>query len=183
MSRVVDSLIAYRILRMFSQKITDHPAFQMGIVDKDGVKLKEPSGAAEMDAYTMLDKLAFKIKRALYKSPDRTARRLLTFAAAIALLRENRKVSEMDDDEFESLIDLYSQDEKVIKEARLLEMGRTPFNYFALDEEIANAGGPMTGGNIAGPGTDSQGEPGRNPSMMPLQKRKKKKNKGPEYGR
>jgi hypothetical protein len=62
-------------------------------------------------------------------------------------------------------------------------MGRTPFNYFALDEEIANAGGPMTGGNIAGIGTDSQGEPGRNPSMMPLQKRKKKKNKGPEYGR
>jgi hypothetical protein len=131
----------------------------------------------------MLDKLAFKIKRALYKSPDRTARRLLTFAAAIALLRENRKVSEMDDDEFESLIDLYSQDEKVIKEARLLEMGRTPFNYFALDEEIANAGGPMTGGNIAGIGTDSQGEPGRNPSMMPLQKRKKKKKEALDHAR
>ena len=36
MSRVVDSLIAYRILRMFAQPIEKHPAYQMGIVDKDG---------------------------------------------------------------------------------------------------------------------------------------------------
>ena len=90
MSRVVDSLIAYRILRMFSQPIKKHPAYQMGIVDADGNKIKEPSGSQELDAYTLLDKLAFKIKRALMKSPDRTAKRLLTFAAAIALLRESK---------------------------------------------------------------------------------------------
>ena len=94
MSRIVDSLIAYRILRMFSQPIKKHPAYLMGIVDADGNKLKEPSGSQELDAYTLLDKLAFKIKRALMKSPDRTAKRLLTFAAAIAILRENKDVEE-----------------------------------------------------------------------------------------
>ena len=73
------------------------------------VLLYEPSGATEMDAYTLLDKLAFKIKRALMKSPDRTAKRLLTFAAAIAILRENQDVEQMQDGEFEALIDLYSQ--------------------------------------------------------------------------
>ena len=175
MSRVVDSLIAYRILRMFAQPITKHPAYQMGIVDKDGNKLKEPSGGQELDAYTMLDRLAFKIKRALTKSPDRNDRRLLTFAAAIALLRENKEVEEMEDGEFEALLDLYSQDENVLRESKMLEMGRTPFTYFALDEEIANVAGPMGGGAIAGIGTGAQGEPGRNPSLMPLQRRKKKR--------
>ena len=175
MSRVVDSLIAYRILRMFAQPIKKHPAYQMGIVDADGNKIKEPSGSQELDAYTLLDKLAFKIKRALTKSPDRTAKRLLTFAAAIALLRENKNVEDMEDGEFEALIDLYSEDENVIKESKMLEMGRTPFTYFALDEEIANVAGPMGGGAIAGIGTGPQGEPGRNPSLMPLQRRKKKR--------
>jgi|TARA_B100001540_G_scaffold211920_1_gene186820 hypothetical protein len=176
MSRVVDSLIAYRILRMFAQPIKKHPAYQMGIVDADGNKIKEPSGSQELDAYTLLDKLAFKIKRALMKSPDRTAKRLLTFAAAIALLRESKDdVEEMEDGEFEALLDLYSEDENVIKESKMLEMGRTPFTYFALDEEIANVAGPMGGGAIAGIGTGAQGEPGRNPSLMPLQRRKKKR--------
>ena len=175
MSRIVDSLIAYRILRMFSQPIKKHPAYLMGIVDADGNKLKEPSGSQELDAYTLLDKLAFKIKRALMKSPDRTAKRLLTFAAAIAILRENKDVEEMQDGEFEALIDLYSQDDIVIKESKMLEMGRTPFSYFALNEEIANVAGPMGGGAIAGIGTGAQGEPGRNPNLMPLERRKKKR--------
>ena len=182
MSRVVDTLIAYRILRMFSQPITKHPAYQYGIIDKDGNKLKEPSGGAELDAYTMLDRLAFKLKRALLKSPDRTGKRLLTFAAAIALLRENNNVEEMEDGDFEALLDLYSQDENVIRESKMLEMGRTPFTYFALNEEIANVAGPMGGGAIAGIGTGAQGEPGRNPSLMPLQRRKKRqKNGGRKY--
>tara|TARA_B100000900_G_scaffold415655_1_gene446440 strand:+ start:5590 stop:6090 length:501 start_codon:yes stop_codon:yes gene_type:complete len=160
---------------MFSQPIKKHPAYLMGIVDADGNKIKEPSGSQELDAYTLLDKLAFKIKRALMKSPDRTSKRLLTFAAAIALLRENKNVEDMEDGEFEALIDLYSEDEDVIKESKMLEMGRTPFTYFALDEEIANVAGPMGGGAIAGIGTGPQGEPGRNPSLMPLQRRKKKR--------
>ena len=145
----------------------------MGIVDADGNKIKEPSGSQELDAYTLLDKLAFKIKRALMKSPDRTAKRLLTFAAIIALLRESKdNVEEMEDGEFEALLDLYSEDENVIKESKMLEMGRTPFTYFALDEEIANVAVSMGGGAIAGIGTGAQGA--RNPSLMPLQRRKKK---------
>ena len=175
MSRVVDSLIAYRILRLFSTPVEKTPAYQMGIIDKDYNKIKEPSTNSELDAYTMLDRMAFKIRKALMRSPDRTARRLLTFAAAIALLREQKDFDSMDDDEFDVLIDMYSQDENVINEAKTLESGQIPFRYFMLDEEIANAAGPMGGGAIAGIGTGPQGEPGRYPSLMPLQRRKKKK--------
>jgi len=178
MSRVVDSLIAYRILRMFSTPVTQHPAYQLGIINKDYEKIKEPSTSQELDAYTLLDRLAFKIRRALMKSPDRTAKRLLTFAAAIAILREEKNIESMPEEDFEVLIDLYSQDERVINEAQLLETDRVPFSWFTLDEEIANAAGPMGGGNIAGIGTGPQGEPGRNPSLMPMQRRKKKKKGG-----
>ena len=131
----------------------------MGIIDKDYNKIKEPSTNSELDAYTMLDRMAFKIRKALMRSPDRTARRLLTFAAAIALLREQKDFDSMDDDEFDVLIDMYSQDENVINEAKTLESGQIPFRYFMLDEEIANAAGPMGGGAIAGIGTGPQGEP------------------------
>ena len=91
MSRVVDSLIAYRILRLFSTPVEKTPAYQMGIIDKDYNKIKEPSTQSELDAYTMLDRMAFKIRKALMRSPDRTARRLLTFAAAIALVERTER--------------------------------------------------------------------------------------------
>lgn len=176
MSRYVDTLIAYRLLRLFSTPIEQHPAYQQGIIDKDGNKIKEPSGSSELDSYTMLDRLAFKIRRALMKSNDRTFRRLLTFAAAIALLKEEgSNVENMSDEDFEVLIDLYSKDENVINEASMLENGKIPFRYFAMGEEIANVAGPMVGGKIAGLGTDAQGEPGRKPTLMPLQRRKKKR--------
>ena len=81
MSRVVDTLIAYRILRMFSQPVTQHPAYQLGIINKDYEKIKEPSTQSELDSYTILDRMAFRIRKAdLMKSPDRTAKALLTFA-------------------------------------------------------------------------------------------------------
>ena len=178
MSRVVDTLIAYRILRMFSTPVTQLPAYQLGIIDKNYEKIKEPSTSQELDAYTILDRLAIKNRRALMKSPDRTAKRLLTFAAALAILREQKDFDTMSDDEFETLVDVYSEDENVIAEAKMLESDRIPFSWFALDEEIANVAGPMGGSKIAGIGTGPQGEPGRNPSLMPLQRRKKKKRNG-----
>ena len=47
----------------------------------------------------------------------------------------------MDDSEFEVLLDMYSQDESVINEAKILESGKIPFRYFMMGEEIANAAG------------------------------------------
>ena len=57
----------------------------------------------------------------------------------------------------------------------MLESDRIPFSWFALDEEIANVAGLMGGSKIAGIGTGPQGEPGRNPSLMPLQRRKRRR--------
>ena len=47
MSAVVDTLVVYRILRLFAQKIEDMDAFKLGIIDADGKKIKQPSTGEE----------------------------------------------------------------------------------------------------------------------------------------
>ena len=95
------------------------------------------------------------------------ARRLLSFAAAMALLKEyNEEDGELD---VAVLLELYMQDEKVQQQARLLESNVLSFSNF-IDEENGVAGGA-----IAGIGIGPQGEPGVDPRLMPMARRKKKK--------
>ena len=61
------------------------------------------------------------------------------------------------------------QDEKVQQQARLLESNVLSFSNF-IDEENGVAGGA-----IAGIGIGPQGEPGVDPRLMPMARRKKKK--------
>ena len=89
MSSIGDTIVTYRILKLLSTPIEQSKAFKLGLIDKDGKELKKASNSDERNAYTFLNRFVFKIQRALMKSNDRQARRLLSFAAAVALLREN----------------------------------------------------------------------------------------------
>jgi hypothetical protein len=65
------------------------------------------------------------------------------------------------------------QDEDVIRQAELLENSNLlSFKNFMHEEAPANAAG---GGNIAGIGVGDQGEPGKDPRLMPMVRRKRKK--------
>tara|TARA_B100001113_G_scaffold84700_1_gene67416 strand:- start:2097 stop:2618 length:522 start_codon:yes stop_codon:yes gene_type:complete len=167
MSRALDAVVGIRLLKLLSTPINNSKAFQLGIVDKDGNKIKDPSNTNERNAYTLLNRFVFKVQRALTRSSDRNARRLLTFAAAMALLREYKD----DDDDLDVavLLEHYMQDEKVQREARLLESNVLSFkNYMS---EMNGVGG----GAVAGIGVGPQGEPGVDPRLMPMARRKKKK--------
>jgi len=52
MSRVVDNLIAYRVLSMLVKNFEDTQAFKLGLIDKKGKMVKKPQTTAERDAYT-----------------------------------------------------------------------------------------------------------------------------------
>ena len=167
MSRALDAVVGIRLLKLLSTPINNSKAFQLGIVDKDGNKIKDPSNTNERNAYTLLNRFVFKVQRALTRSSDKNARRLLTFAAAMALLREYKD----DDDDLDVavLLEHYMQDEKVQREARLLESNVLSFkNYMS---EMNGVGG----GAVAGIGVGPQGEPGVDPRLMPMARRKKKK--------
>jgi len=173
-SRVVDGVIVLRMLRLLSQPIEKSDAYKLGLVDADGKNIKKPSTAKEKDAYTILNRFVFKLKNALTRSPDRNARKLLTVAAAIAILREHseKEILVMSDKDFETKLDLYEMFDDVKQQSTLLEHNLISFKTFR-EEVAANAVG---GGGVDGIGVGPKGEPGRDPVMMPMIRRKKKKN-------
>ena len=65
MSRTIDALIVYRILRLFATKIEDTDAYKLGIIDADGKKLKNPNSEEERNAWTLLTRFTIKVKQAL----------------------------------------------------------------------------------------------------------------------
>ena len=168
MSRFLDTVVAYRILRMLATPIDQSDAYRMGIIDKDGNKLKDPEGPNELDAYSLLQRFVFKVQKALTKSPDRQAKRLLTFAAALSILREqDENISEED---LDVLLEMYMEDEVVKQQAELLENNLLSFKNFQMDEMMG-----VGSGAIAGLGVGPQGEPGRKAILMPMQRRKRKR--------
>lgn len=170
MSRFVDTVVAYRLLRLLATPIERSDAFRLGIIDQDGKKIKEPQSQSELNAYSLLQRFVFKVQSALSRSPDRNAKRLLTFAAAMAILKE---YTEDDEDNVDALLEVFMQDEDVIRQAELLEnTNLLSFKNFMHEEAPANSVG---GGNVAGIGVGAQGEPGRDPRFMPLVRRKKKR--------
>lgn len=90
MQSMIDAAITYRILRMLTTPWTSQPAYQLGIIDQHGNALKKSSELhtqAENNAYTILNRLVFRIKRLIERTPLGTSQ-LVSYAAAIALVRE-----------------------------------------------------------------------------------------------
>ena len=91
MGRLVDSVIAYRILRMLTTPFEDTDAFKLGIINAKGKELKPMrslNSVNERDAYTILHRMVFRIKRIIEKVPVDN-KKLVTFAAALSLVKEN----------------------------------------------------------------------------------------------
>ena len=56
MSRIADTLVTYRLLKLLSTPIKNSQAFQMGLVDGDGKQLRKANTTQEKEAYTFLFK-------------------------------------------------------------------------------------------------------------------------------
>ena len=91
MGRLVDSVIAYRILRMLTIPFEETDAYRLGIIDARGKELKRMSQlhtGNELAAYTILHRMVYRIKRIIEKVPVDN-KRIITFAAALSLIKEN----------------------------------------------------------------------------------------------
>lgn len=91
MARFVDSIIAYRILRMLVTPFVDTDAYKLGIVDAKGKELKKMSQlntVEEQNAYSILHRMIFRLKRIIEKVPLEN-KKLLSFAAALSLVKEH----------------------------------------------------------------------------------------------
>ena len=96
MSRVIDALIAYRILKLLVTPFNKTKAYALGIIDEKGkvlIKSKRISTAKQRNAYTLLIRFVFNLKRLLSKVGIRGALGTAA-AAAIAFLKEETETTE-----------------------------------------------------------------------------------------
>ena len=109
MGRAIDLFVTYRFLRLLTTPFEDTDAFKLGIIDEKGNRVKLPKStkpAVELttselkNAYTILHKLVFNIKKIFNKVPGLRTK-VGTYAAALFLLKDTFKESVNDPDMFE----------------------------------------------------------------------------------
>jgi hypothetical protein len=89
MSRIVDNLLAYKVLSMLVTNFEDTKAFKLGIIDKNGKNLKKVSTlktSEEKDSYTYLHRLVFNMKKIINKIGGEN--KLKSLVAALWLVKE-----------------------------------------------------------------------------------------------
>tara|TARA_R100001086_G_scaffold234149_1_gene156214 strand:- start:72 stop:638 length:567 start_codon:yes stop_codon:yes gene_type:complete len=161
MGRFVDSVIAIRILKLLTTPFEKTKAYELGIIDDKGKELKKMRdlrSVTERDAYTVLHRLVYRLKKIIERVPIEN-KKLLSYAAALALVKENFELQH-EPIELESMfLDRVSddlQEEIKLVESFLNNENTLTFRQF-IDEDIPanNAGG----GGIAGFTPDTLGVP------------------------
>ena len=109
MGRAIDLFVTYRFLKLLTTPFEKTEAFKLGIIDEKGNRIKKPKStlpAVELattelkNAYTILHKLVFNIKKIFSKVPGLRTK-VGTYAAALFLLKDTFKESVDDPDMFE----------------------------------------------------------------------------------
>jgi hypothetical protein len=91
MSKVVDNLIAFKLLYMLVTPFKETQAYKLGIIDEKGNNLKKVNAlktSAEKDAYTYLHRLVFNVKKILNRLPG-GENKMKSIVAAFWLVRES----------------------------------------------------------------------------------------------
>ena len=109
MGRAIDLFVTYRFLKLLTTPFQKTEAFKLGIIDENGNRImqkgiKKPQvplvTSQEKNAYTILHKLVFNIKKIFAKVPGLRTK-VGTYAAALFLLKDTFKESVDDPHMFE----------------------------------------------------------------------------------
>jgi len=144
MGQAVDLFLVYQFVKRLSTPFEETKAYDLGLIDEKGKRLKKASTREEKDAMTYYDRLIFNLKRLIAKAGIQS--RFVTFAAALFLLKEEQGGIKRSEEVSEKELMLFKeQNMSTIRD--LVEL---------TEEAPANAVG---GGNIAGAG------PGEDPPI------------------
>ena len=138
-SRIVDNLIAYRILTMMVTNFEDTKAFKLGIIDKTGKNLKKTSTlrtSEERDSYTYLHRLVFNMKKIVNKIGGEN--KLKSFVAALFLVKEyyesGSRTTSLMEEKFERIMKTLDNNVILVEEEMLV-------NKFFSEDAVANVTG------------------------------------------
>jgi len=113
MSRAIDLIITYRVVKMLITPFNKFEAYKRGIIDADGKvlrKFKEVKGS-DRKHYTMLHRFVFNLKRILKKVG--LGSRLGSFGVALALLIKEDKSYAVHKDAIESAVITHLKEENL----------------------------------------------------------------------
>ena len=113
MSRAIDLIITYRVVKMLITPFEKTQAFKRGIIDADGKVLRKfkTIKGIERKHYTMLHRFVFNLKRILKKVG--LGSRLGSFGVALALLIKEDKSYLQHKDAIESAVISYLKEENL----------------------------------------------------------------------
>jgi len=114
MSRAIDLIITYRVVKMLITPFEKTDAFKNGIIDADGKvlrKFKTIKFPKEKRSYTMLHRFVFNLKRILKRVG--LGGRLGSFGVALALLLKEDKSYVQHKDAIESAVITYLKEENL----------------------------------------------------------------------
>ena len=140
MAGAIDIFVIYKIIKALILPFDETEAFKLGLIDKDGKRLKKAKTKEEKKAMTYFDRFIFNLKRLLHKAGLKS--RFSNMAAAFFLLRESES--------YETGTFNYN-DEQIIEEIKkIMEELKMKSNKTLeqLEEEIANATGSAVAGTI-----------------------------------
>lgn len=151
MGRFIDSVIALRILRLLTVPFDQTDAYKMGIIDEKGKELKRMSQlntVNERDAYTLLHRMVFRLKKIVEKVPIEN-KKVASYAAALSLIKEHVELNHEPID-LESLyiekLNTNLNEEKQIVYNFLENKHTLTFKQFVEEAPANNAGTPGVAG-------------------------------------
>ena len=125
MGRAIDLFVTYRFIKLLVTPFNKTDAYKLGIIDENGNRIMPPPvnnvrqtkpeplrTTAEKNAYTILHKLVFNVKKIFSKVPGLRTK-VGTYAAALFLLKDTFKESVDDPDMFEKEFMKYLKEEGV----------------------------------------------------------------------
>ena len=121
MGSAIDLFVSYRFLKLLTTPFKKTEAFKLGIIDKNGHRILKPKSTEpevklnttqQKNAYTILHKLVFNIKKLFSKVPGLKTK-VGTYAAALFLLKDTFKEHVEDPDFFESELVKYLKENNI----------------------------------------------------------------------
>ena len=142
MSRIVDNLIAYRILKMLVTNFEDTEAFKLGIIDAKGKNIRKQT-SNERDAYTYLNRLVFNMKKIINRLPGGESK-MKSLVTALWLVKEHyesgNRSTAMLQEKFDNIMKMLDNRVSLVEEEIIVKK-------FLEEDGIANVTGAAVSTN------------------------------------
>ena len=141
MGRAIDLFVTYRFIRLLTTPLNQSDAYKLGIIDEKGKRTdKKLTTSQEKNAYTVLHKLVFNIKKIFEKVPGLRTK-VGTYAAALFLLKDTFREHIEDPKVFEKEFLKYLKENNIelddsIVEEVTLDNGKLSKGIYVLTQDI-----------------------------------------------